>query len=129
MKRFLPSLRRLFGLGPKLRNKAGGMAWIKHYGADYGADAIAGLAVKTVRLTDGRFWVVDPAPRYTVGPNGVRGPDGVTAYPGERVIAIAIADECLEPWKDIGDDAQDESARYLPPVPQVAAPMVTKEAA
>ena len=114
MNRITRSLRRLFCREPKLRNKPGGMAWIKFYGPDFGAHVMAGHAVKTLRIIDGNLWVIDPPQPYVVGPNGVRSPNGSVAYPGDRVIAIAIADECLEPWKEDGITSEDVRELYAP---------------
>jgi len=38
-------------------------------------------------------------------------------YEGKKYIADGIADFCLRPIRDDGDDAVDESSAWLPPVP------------
>jgi hypothetical protein len=128
MKRFLPSLRRLVGLGPKLRNKPGGMAWIKPFGHNYGADAMAGQAVRVVQIARGTTWLVEPAPTCRLTSSVIDGDDRLHRS-GSLVEFNTLEDSQLEPWRDHDWSGEDESARYLPPVPQVAAPMVTKEAA
>jgi hypothetical protein len=107
--------------GPKLRNKPGGMAWIR-VSEGAGMEVLNGCAVKTVRL-DGNetHWVVSPAQSY-VATGDMHFKFGGWVRRGQTVEVVAIADECLEPWKDIGDDEADESTRYLPPVPTVSAP-------
>jgi hypothetical protein len=119
----LTHLRRLFGRNdtpsvPTLRNKPGGMAWIKPYGREYGAIAIAGQAVRTVRLIGSDMWEIDPQPSYRIGPMGVESvQSGVIGRPGDTAHVTGLSDDLLEPWKDIGDDERDESLSYLPPVP------------
>lgn len=104
--------------GPVLRNKPGGMAWVKAFGHEHGADAMAGSAVRTIALLHDNYWAIEPPLHYVVGPMAVAcTASGVTAMPGQIVRVIAIADECLEPWRDIGDGERDESERWLPPVP------------
>lgn len=104
--------------GPTLRNKPGGMAWVKAFGHEHGADAMSGSAVRTVAMAQGAFWIVDPPLHYVVGPMAVECvASGVTAMPGQIVRVIAIADECLEPWREVGDDERDESPQWLPEVP------------
>jgi hypothetical protein len=128
MKRFLPSLRRLFGLGPKLRNKPGGMAWIKPAAScGNGDEVIVGRAVRTVRV-DGGFWTIDPPQRFTVTTRTFYEFHQETVFPGSVLDVLALSDDAIEPWKDVGDDARDESARYLPAVPKTTAPMVKEPA-
>lgn len=109
--------RRIFGRNdppspPALRNKAGGMAWIKPYGELYGATAIAGQAVRTVRLVSEDQWEVEPRPSYVVGPFSVDcASSGVIGRPGDTAIVCALADHLLEPWKDTG--ITDEEVRDL----------------
>lgn len=103
--------------GPVLRNRVGGMAWVKSFGHEHGADAMAGTAVRTVSAHGG-FWIIDPPLYYVVGPMAVEfAASGITARPGRIVRVRAIADECLEPWREIGDCDSCESERWLPPVP------------
>jgi hypothetical protein len=111
----IDKLRGALGFGPKLRNKRGGMAWVKRYGENYGAHALAGNAVKTVSLVQGKFWVIAPPLEYTVtGACRVLSPNGITARPGDRVTATAIADECLEPWRDTGLTTDEVRDLYAP---------------
>lgn len=115
----------LFGNKPQqdngpaaLKNRPGEMAWVKSFGHEHGADAMAGTAVRTVAVTHGRFWTIDPPLHYLVGPMAVAcTASGVTALPGQIVRVTAIANECLEPWREIGDADRCESERWLPPVP------------
>jgi hypothetical protein len=96
-----PTIRRLFGLAPKLRNKPGGMAWIKPHGHEYGGNAVAGQAVRTVRLYCDGMWVVEPTPEY-VATCDMRDPRGTLSRKGDRVMVIAMRDDYLEPWRDDG---------------------------
>jgi hypothetical protein len=103
------------GFGPKLRNKPGGMAWIKPLGGGYGADVMAGRAVKTVSLLDGKFWTIDPPQEYVItGTRPVQHPNGIVSRPGDRVRSVAIVDECLEPWKEDGVTASEVRTLYTP---------------
>ena len=100
---------------PKLRNRAGGMAFIKHYGEDWGAGAIAGHVVKTVRLRYGNQWEVDPPQPYTLTADCTYGDQLLRR--GARVTAIAIADDLLEPIRNPGDDERSEELAWQPKVP------------
>lgn len=113
-------LRDFFGGAPKLRNKAGGMAWIKLHGTEFGAGVLAGLPVKTVRLVDRSFWEVKPMPSYVLTANVLW--EGMFVPAGTTVYVRALADEVLEPWRDIGDDEQSEESAFQPPVPAVREP-------
>jgi hypothetical protein len=108
--------------GTALRNRAGGLAWIKPFGQAHGADLLAGRIVTTVAvLPGGKIWLIEPHQRYVVVGCGVHCnlPGGITALPGDRVTVLALADELLEPIREVGDGAADESWRYLPKVPQL----------
>jgi hypothetical protein len=105
---------------PPLRNRPGGMARIRCYGMDYGADAISGWIVTTVRA-NGKYWQCDPQPQFVVT-RDVRFPaSGKVVKSGTRVVVTGMPDEYLEPIRDIGDHEQDESAQWLPPVPRTTA--------
>lgn len=102
--------------GAPLRNRPGGMARIRLYGQEYGADALAGWIVITVRAS-GTYWQCDPPPQYVVTKD-VRFPaTGKVIQRGTRVEVIGMPDEYLEPIRGIGDHEQDESTQWLPPVP------------
>lgn len=107
--------RRLAPPPSTLRNKPGGMAWIKPYGHDFGAHVLAGHVVRTMYVTDGNKWEIDPPQPYTITADCTY--SGVPLRAGMSVLAIAIADELLEPIRNPGIVEQDESLRYLPPVP------------
>lgn len=100
---------------PKLRNRAGGMAWIKPYGEDWGAGVIAGHVVKTVRLRCGNQWEVDPPQTYTITADCAYGDQLLQR--GTLVTAIAIADDLLEPIRNPGDDERSEELAWQPKVP------------
>jgi hypothetical protein len=108
----------LFRSAPKLRNKPQGMAWIKGMSERDGDGALNGRAVKTVRLNEHGMWQIEPAQSYIVTNYCTFLPTGYTAWPGEVVTIIGIPDEHLEPWRESGLDAKDESAAWLPPVPK-----------
>lgn len=108
----LSKLSSFFGTGPKLRNRAGGLAFVKHYGQEYGADAIAGQVVTTERFADG-FWMLTPQPRYTVT-NFVRHAGEFTA-PGTQVMVIGLPDELLDPIPDCGLSKEEVTELYAAP--------------
>ena len=99
-----------FGIGPKLRNKPGGYAWIKSYGHGYGADVLAGHAVRTVEVDDIGHWVIEPTQRYTLT-RGVRDARGNFFHAGAHVILERLSDDRLEPWKE--DGVRDSEVRDL----------------
>ncbi len=109
---------------PKLRNKAGGMAWLVGL-AKFGEQTLNGCAVRTVDF-DGKFWRIEPKLPYVLTETVIDG-TGNVRYPG-AVLLVGVLDENLEPWKDIGDGDRDESAAWLPPVPTVT-PAKTPEVA
>lgn len=111
-------LRRVIGLRRKpLRNKAGGLAWI-NAAIDEGAgtDALIGRVVTTVRANEDGFWVIDPPVLFrATGPVHTR--KGFSAKGGTLLRVLGMHDASLTPLQDPGEEAQDESLRYLPPVP------------
>jgi hypothetical protein len=119
--RLIDRINAALGFRPKLRNKAGGMAWIKGLDERDGDGALNGRAVKTVRLNGVGQWEIDPPQDYVVRRLS-RFSNGCLALPGEVVTVTGIPDEFLEPWRETGLDAEDESHRYLPPVPKIKEP-------
>jgi hypothetical protein len=119
------AIRRLFGrdvttasFSPSaLRNKPGGMAWIKGIDHGNGAEQINGRAVLVVRLLNGRIWAIDPPQQFACTEDTLYTRQDVIVRAGQTYSVDGVADENLEPWKDVGDDDQDESLSYLPPVP------------
>lgn len=95
---------------PVLRNKPGGMAWIRNIRDVPGSEALNGRAVKTVALIEGRFWSVEPAQRYTATAMCLTHRDRLI-MPGDSQLAVGVLDECLEPWKE--DGVSDEEVRDL----------------
>lgn len=96
-----------------LRNKPGGLAWIKDRGELHGT---YGRIVTTVCLSRPGHWLIDP-PQEAVARTFLRTTEGRPVLPGDRVLVTAVADAYLEPIRDVGDGEKDESARWLPPVP------------
>lgn len=94
-----------------LRNKPGGMAIIK---GNTNIPQLNGRIVKTVRVESGDMWLVDPVQAVSNLPAGVVFSDGKTSRGGERGDVTAIADRCLQPLSDPGDDAVDETLLWLP---------------
>ena len=114
-------LRDLFGLDQPptgLRNKPGGLAWIRvPNGTDDGSEVLHGRIVTTVSADADGFWSVAPEQSFVltkpiVDPCGVRGPRGATA------IAEGIPDDCLEPIRDAGL-SRAEVARLYEPGPRI----------
>ncbi len=108
----------LFGTPPPtLRNKPGGMAWIKPFGQDMGAGVLAGRVVKTVRLNEHGSWDIEPA-QTIICTAWVYFPHiDCYGFPGAQVTYEGLNDEILEPIGNPGYTEKDESLRYLPPVP------------
>jgi hypothetical protein len=116
----LNSIRSLFGRNdppsaPKLRNRPGGMAWIRGVRCeDNGSEVMNGRAVKTVRLDAGGLWVIDPPQEYRLRKTTNYMVQGITAYAGDLVAATAMADEFLEPWKEDGVSESEVRDLYRP---------------
>lgn len=106
-----------FGIKPPLRNKPGGFAWIVGMTNLAGDGVLNGRAVKTVRVDEYGLWQIDPPQTYLVTRPCTFLLSGRSAYPGNLVTIIGLADENLEPWRETDWNAKDESARWLPPVP------------
>jgi hypothetical protein len=103
---------------PPLRNKPGGLAWINtKVDQGDGAAVLVNRIVQTVRLKHSDMWEIEPAQEYTLTSSVFNVHAGRQFHAGTRVLSIAVRDECLTPIPDVGDDARDESLRYLPPVP------------
>jgi hypothetical protein len=96
---------------PTLRNKPGGLAYVK---GNINLPQLNGRIVKTVRLESGDLWLIDPVQVVANMPAGVRFSDGKTSRGGERGDVTAIADHCLQPLSDPGDEAVDETLLWLP---------------
>lgn len=109
-------LRGLVG-GRRLRNKPGGLAWIKNLKT---APHLNGRVVTTVQADAAGFWAIDP-----VQPLATKDFVLFTA----ELSAWAIDDDHLEPLRDPPHDAADESKAWLPPVPagKVHSPSLIEE--
>jgi hypothetical protein len=107
----LSRIREAFGGKPALRNKPGGMAWINsNVDGNDGTSILINRVVRTVRLKNGNHWEIDPPQPYTAT-RGVRYVvNGFVSTPGQRINAIAMADDCLTP---IQGDVTDEEVREL----------------
>lgn len=109
MKRFINWLRGKPS-APPLRNKAGGMAWVKSGELHAGAETLGGAAVKTVCVNERGMWQIEPHLGYIATANQ-RFPDGTVYLRGEAVIICGLHDSALEPWKD--DGITDSEVREL----------------
>jgi hypothetical protein len=98
--------------GLTLRNKPGGMAWIR------GIEELRGRIVTTVSADARGFWVIDPPQRFTVSNFAVT-LHGQVVPPGTPAVSVSIVDHCLEPIREVGEGERDESLAWLPPVPTV----------
>lgn len=106
------------GFGPKLRNRCNGMAWVKGVSSSVGAEQLNGRAVKTVRIDrESGLWVIDPPQSFICTRSCLFGLAQSPIVRGRVVTVACIADDLLEPWREIGDGEKDESAEWLPPVP------------
>lgn len=95
-----------------LRNKPGGLAWIR--GLDE-AGSLNGQIVTTVRIATGVLWEIDPPLplQLTYRLMDVR---GRIAEPGDTTFVISIHDSCLVPLKNPGEGARSEERCFQPPV-------------
>lgn len=100
-----------------LRNKPGGMAYIKSGGECPGAEVLVGRFVTTVRLTDSGLWEISPVLTFRLT-GDYRSSDGKIRKAGALVDALAICDSLLEPLRNPGNEERDESLAWLPPVPK-----------
>lgn len=107
---------------PALRNRPGGMAYIRGVGDICGAESLNGHIVQTVSVDPEGFWCVHPKQAFTAT-DPMRW-NGVGFLPGDTVPIRALADSVLVPLKDPGHDERDESARWLPPVPTTGLPTI-----
>jgi hypothetical protein len=113
----IDSIRGFFGkptppiLPPPLRNKPGGMALIK---GNTNIPQLNGRIVKTVRIESEDRWFIDPVQVVSNLPAGLVFVDGKTSRGGERGDVTAVADRCLQPLSDPGDEAVDETLLWLP---------------
>jgi hypothetical protein len=118
------SLRRIFGakdtLPPVLRNRPGGMAWIKGLDGS-GCEALNGRAVRTVCMHDA-MWVIEPPQHWVCTHNTMWVSTGLFTPAGTCIVTTGIADQHLEPWKDI-DDGSDESLWVPAPREVLALPV------
>lgn len=105
-------LRDAFRPASRLRNKAGGMAWVRRYGEHYGAGAIEGQIVCT-EWFDGEFWRVKPQPSYAVT-KPVLGRNGVMYGIGAQLRVDGLPDAYLEPINDAGLTSKEVRELYLP---------------
>jgi hypothetical protein len=88
---------------PKLRNKPGGMAFIKGLAPSVdGQDALNGRVVQTIRLNERGAWLIDPVQRFTVKARVFYVPIQQHANPGDTAIVGAMEDEFLEPFREDG---------------------------
>ena len=105
----------LFGRGteppPRLRNRPNGMAWVKGLDGADGEYLLNGRAVRTVSLRPDGKWLIEPPQQFTVQSRTFYVYLGITANAGDTATSIAIADRCLEPWKE--DGVRDSEVRDL----------------
>jgi hypothetical protein len=111
----LNTLRDFFGgaprnTGPSLRNRAGGMAWIK--GLEGAAGAANGQVVRTLSIDEGDFWLIDPQPHF-IADRLLPTRSGMAAFPGDSVQIISIRDGNLVPIGDTGVTREEVKRLYL----------------
>lgn len=100
---------------PTLRNRRGGLAWIKPYGREFGADALAGRMVTTRYLVGPTMWRIEPPQPFTLTAEMVI--EGLPVAAGSSVYAIGITDDMLVPIPEISDDERTQERDMQPPVP------------
>lgn len=104
-----------------LRNKPGGLAWIRVRDVGDGAFVLNRRVVKTVctdAMTPG-FWVIDPPQKFQAQ-CFLPSMSGGLIPPGAEVCVLGMHDDLLEPIRDVGEDERDESVAWLPTVPMGA---------
>lgn len=119
MKAVIDFFRDLFGWQPPsppgpLRNKPGGLAFIKGVPEGFGAEVLNGRVVRTVRFVDGN-WEVDPVQRFTLTADVI-----YTGWPwrfyrkGRTGMVGFIEDHRLEPMKDAGLSEEEVTELFNP---------------
>lgn len=102
------------GFKPSVRNKAGGMAWLRGVPSGCGAEQLNGRAVKTVRVQETGLWLIDPPQRFTATRDGIFGMSQRPIYRDGAVVVSEVADALLEPWKEDGVTDADVRELYAP---------------
>lgn len=100
---------------PSLRNKRGGLAFVRHFGAPHGADALSGRVVTTVRLNDAGNWQIDPELSYVLKADIMN--NGRLFLAGTTATVIGLHDDHLEPLRNPGDEERSQERDMHPPVP------------
>lgn len=100
-----------------LRNKKGGLAWIRSYGEEYGAGTLAGQVVKT-EWFDGEHWRIAPQPTYVTTKLVRMRHSQKLAAAGTTLRVIGLPDHCLEPIDNPGEEAVDQMVQRLGPARQ-----------
>jgi hypothetical protein len=98
-----------------LRNKAGGMAWIK--GLDGACACANGHVVRTVRIDQRDLWLIEPNPHF-IADRVYSTRSGLAVFPGERVHIVSIKDCHLEPIGDAGITREEVRELYAPKASQ-----------
>ena len=107
----LNKAREFFGFGPKLRNKAGGYAFINStLKAVAGSDVLLNRVVKTVRM-DAGVWLIEPVQKFRATTRVRMVMTGDVYEAGQTVCIEGIADECLTPIP--GDLCSNEEVSSL----------------
>jgi hypothetical protein len=96
---------------PPLRNKPGGMAWVRGINHGNGIESINGAAVQSVRILRGSIWLIEPNIRVTFSRDTLYQRQEVLVLAGESYVIDGVADANLVPWKDA--DLTDEEVREL----------------
>ncbi len=101
------------GLGPKLRNKPGGYAWIRGVDTQNGDSVMNGRAVQTVRLDETGLWLIDPPQQYKLTRSTHFEITDTRVSADSIVVINGLADEYLEPWKDDAGGVSNDEVRKL----------------
>jgi hypothetical protein len=102
------------GFKPPLRNKVGGMSWIKGIAYSAGAEQMNNRAVKTVRMADNGLWEIKPQQRFVCTQDCRFGASQRFISRGQAVWVGYVADELLEPWKEDGVTDGEVREFYAP---------------
>jgi hypothetical protein len=97
----------------RLRNKPGGLAWIRIKDGSDGSHVLHGRVVTTVRLASDGLWDIEPPQSFfsaypLCDSYGTRGPAGT------RCDVDGLDDDCLQPIGAPGESEQDETLLWKP---------------
>lgn len=100
-----------------MRNKPGGLAWIRVPTARDGSEVLDRRVVTTVRTDEAGFWLIDPPQQFVLRDFALTG-NGRVACPGELAEVASMHDDLLEPIPQVPEGAVDEMVAKLGAAPK-----------